>query len=64
MNLQQKLNLIWRNTPTEYKSTKSGYRSLLVLREGGTWLVPLSDLTVAEIERMVGLKDDLKGEAV
>lgn len=54
MNIQQKLNWIWRKTPAEYKSTKGGYRSLLVLREGGTWLVPLSDLTGLEIERLFG----------
>jgi hypothetical protein len=56
MNNQQKLNLIWRKTPAEYKSTRGGFRSLLVLREGGTWLVPLSDLTETEIDRMVGFE--------
>lgn len=63
MNLQQKLNLIWRKTHPDFKSMKGGYRSVLVLREAGTCLVPLDTLTEAEVEwkfslvaRMAGLK--------
>ena len=46
---EQKLQLIWRHTHRDYRGTMKGVRNILVLRRGGTTLVPLSDLTDAEI---------------
>jgi hypothetical protein len=44
--------LLWAATPTDYKSIWNGKRSILVLRGGGTTLVPLEELTDAEIDRL------------
>lgn len=49
MTREQKLNLIWNETHRDFRSTRDGCRSILVLREGGTHLVPLDCLTEAEI---------------
>ena len=55
MNVQEraeKLNRIWRNMHSDYKSLRSGIRYVLVLREGGTTLVPMYALSDIEIERL------------
>lgn len=44
------LKLIWRHTHRDYKGTlPDGTRTVLMLREGGTCLVPLESLTEAEL---------------
>jgi hypothetical protein len=48
-NLRGDLGLIWQHTHADYKSTYSGFKSILVLRQAGTSLVPLSQLTEKEI---------------
>lgn len=47
------LTLIYRHTPRDYKGRLNGERTVLVLRKGGTTLVPLSALTDEEIHRML-----------
>jgi hypothetical protein len=48
---EAKLNLIYRHTSRDYKNNAKGDdRAILVLRAGGTHLVPLIALTDAEIE--------------
>lgn len=47
-----KLGHIWKTTPKDYRSFVQGARSILVLRDGGTTLVPLDCLTEAEIKRL------------
>lgn len=49
MTLEQKLAAIWRTTHRDYKGAIDGVRYILVLRNGGTQSVALSDLTEAEI---------------
>ena len=56
MSRAQKLDLIWKATPSDYKGIAGdrwgehqGKRSIMVLREGVTTLVLLEDLTDAEI---------------
>jgi hypothetical protein len=46
---EQKEVLIWRHTHKNSRSMFGGYKSILVLRTGGTTLVPLSALTEAEL---------------
>jgi hypothetical protein len=46
----QKLAVIWRSTHADFKGRIDGERHILVLREGGTHSVPLTDLTDEEIE--------------
>lgn len=53
MSRQQQLNAIWRTTHRDYKGFHAGVRSILVLREGGTQLVALADLTDDEITRLL-----------
>jgi len=50
MTRSEKLDLIYKNTHRDYKGEYNGERSILALREGGTTIVPLSQLTDAEIE--------------
>lgn len=40
--------LIWKHTHRDFRSVIGGVRYVLVLREGGTHLVPLGDLNDAE----------------
>lgn len=59
---EQKLNLIYRHTHRDYKGSGRGaLRSILVLRNG-TCLVPLSELTEAEISYKLpfALKDEAR----
>ena len=44
--------LLWAATPSDYKTILNGKRAMLVLRGGGTTLVPLEELTDAEIDRL------------
>lgn len=53
MTHQQKLNAIWRVTHRNYKGFHAGVRTIMVLREGGTHLVALADLTEDEITRLL-----------
>lgn len=51
---KQALALIYRHTSRDYKGRLAdGTRSILVLRNGGTTLAPLDQLTDAEIARLV-----------
>jgi hypothetical protein len=45
------LTLIYRHTSRDYKGHLNGEKSILVLRTGGTTLVPLTALTDEEIAR-------------
>lgn len=49
MTREQKLALIYRHTHKDFKGRMNGERNILVLRAGGTTLIPLSALTDAEI---------------
>lgn len=49
MERKQQLTLIYRHTHRDFKGRLNGERNILVLREGGTHLVPLVCLTDAEI---------------
>jgi hypothetical protein len=49
MTIEQKLKLVWRHTHRDYKGIRNGQRCILVNRDGATVLVPLTDLTSAEI---------------
>ena len=42
------LKLIWRHTHRDYRGKIDGEKAILVLREGGTHAVKLTDLTEAE----------------
>jgi hypothetical protein len=46
---EEKLAAIWRNTHADFKGKIDGKACILVLREGGTHSVPLTDLTDEEI---------------
>jgi hypothetical protein len=46
---EEKLAAIWRNTHADFKGKIDGKAHILVLREGGTHSVPLTDLTDDEI---------------
>jgi hypothetical protein len=46
---EEKLVAIWRNTHADFKGKIDGKACILVLREGGTHSVPLTDLTDDEI---------------
>lgn len=48
---KQALTLIYRHTSKDYKGHLNGEKSILVLRAGGTTLVPLTALTDEEIAR-------------
>lgn len=39
------LALIWKHTHRDYRGTMNGVRTILTLRQGGTTLVRLDDLT-------------------
>lgn len=39
------LDLIWKHTHRDYRGTMNGVRTILTLRQGGTTLVRLDDLT-------------------
>ena len=54
MTRAEKLKLVWRKTHRDYKGLIKGERYVLVLRTGGTQLVPLTDLTDEEIEQKGG----------
>jgi hypothetical protein len=53
MTQEQKLHLIFKHMHTDYKSGRGELRSILILRSGGTHLVPLTALTDDEIERLL-----------
>ena len=56
MTRKQKLAAIWKNTHKDYKGKLDGVKGILVLRNVGTTIVNLEDLTDAEIEdRMQGI---------
>jgi hypothetical protein len=46
---ERKEALIWRHTSKDYRGVVGGAKTILVLRLGGTTLVPLSGLTDAEL---------------
>ena len=48
MSPEEQLVLIWRHTHSDYKGKIDGVRCFLVLRPGGTQLVPFDGLTDAE----------------
>lgn len=52
MTRDQKLRAIWKNKHRDFKGTMDGVKTILVYRNGTT-LVPLDDLTDAEIERLM-----------
>jgi hypothetical protein len=49
MTREQKLKLIYLHTHRDYKGRIDGHPAILVLREGGTHSVPMTELTDAEI---------------
>lgn len=49
--MENALKLIYRHTHADYKGVVNGNRCVLVLRNGGTWLVPLESLTFEEVEQ-------------
>lgn len=51
LSTEQKFKLVWKHTHRDYKGTLDGTRAILVLREGGTQLVPLVCLTETELAR-------------
>lgn len=51
MNRDQKLAAIYKHTHADYKGTLNGKKTIMVLRNGGTCLVALDDLTDDEIKR-------------
>lgn len=52
---QRALVLIYRHTHADFKGSLNGEPSILVCRSGATQLVPLDDLTEAEVaERLPG----------
>ena len=54
MSREQALNAIWSKMHSDYKCIRDdGLKWVLVLRDGGTTLVPLDDLSNAEIVRML-----------
>ena len=56
MDREQKLSAIWRAKHPDYKNIRAdGTKAVSVRRHGGTWSVPLSALTDAEIDRMMEL---------
>lgn len=44
-----KLAVVWGRTHKDYRGKVEGKKAILVLRKGGTTLVPLTDLTDKEI---------------
>lgn len=60
---QTVLDFIWAKTHSDFKGTLNGERTVLVLRNGGTTLVPLTGLTLAEIaDKMPWPKDAATGK--
>ncbi|WP_161906079.1 hypothetical protein [Paracoccus sp. MKU1] len=53
MTRDQKLNTIYRKMPRDFKGKIDGERTVMILRDGGTRLVYLRDLTDNEIERLL-----------
>lgn len=51
MTRDEQLKAIWRTTHRDYRGMLDGQRTILVLRQGGTHLVPLTNLTDDEIAR-------------
>lgn len=51
MTRDEALNAIWRYTHKDYRGMIDGERTILTLRQGGTTLVCLKDLTDEEIAR-------------
>lgn len=49
MSRTEALRLIWKHTHRDYRGKVNGVKSVLVLRTGGTHLVPLDALTDAEV---------------
>ena len=61
MTRDQQLATIYRHTHKDYKGNLNGQKTIMVLRNGGSCLVALNDLTDAEIERkMPSLKKRAK----
>lgn len=50
------LDEVWRRTPADFKGTVDNRQTLMVFRHDGPTLVPLDDLTPAEIARLVPRK--------
>ncbi|RWD31334.1 MAG: hypothetical protein EOS22_04755 [Mesorhizobium sp.] len=46
------LDEVWRRTHADFKGTVDSRRTLMVFRSGGPTLVPLDDLTPAEVARL------------
>jgi len=54
MSREQSLTAIWNKMHGDYRCIRDdGLRWVLVLRDGGTTLVPLDDLSDTEIVRML-----------
>jgi hypothetical protein len=47
------LAVVWGATPKDYRGKIDGKKAILVLRDGATCLVPLTDLTDKEITRRI-----------
>jgi hypothetical protein len=50
MTREKKLAVIWAQTHRNYKGKLGDFKTIMVLRPGGTTLVALDDLTDAEVE--------------
>ena len=54
----KRLRLVWNNTPKGYRCIGNDrVRRVMTRRNGGSQLVPLEDLTLAEIEAKLKLLD-------
>ncbi len=51
--VEKKLNAIWKETHRDYRAHVGHQRCILILRDGGTQLVPLRGLGPDEIERLL-----------
>jgi hypothetical protein len=50
------LKVIWSRTHRDFKGTFAGERTIMIMRNGGTTLVRLHDLTDDEIARLMPRK--------
>jgi hypothetical protein len=48
---KETLDKVWKRKPKDYKGITNGKRSIMILRDGATRIVPLDELTPEEIER-------------
>jgi len=50
----EKLDAIWKKMHSDYKSDSNGVKKVMVMRSGGSTLVPLTELTSAEVDKLSG----------